>query len=129
MPRDQEAPARRRRCSLAIIQEMTIQIPDDLARGLEPIAAAQKQSMEELAVERLRSLVDRLASPSFLLQSIRALRSVCCIGRMGSRAANSGRLFWPWRISLVDSFFEVDRTGLLTDHCRYRSSHTVMADF
>lgn len=32
---------------------MTIHIPDDLARGLEGVAAAQ--SIEELALERLRT--------------------------------------------------------------------------
>lgn len=52
---------------------MTIQIPDDLARGLEGIAAAQMKSVGQLAVERLRSLLDRPTSPKFLLQSIKAL--------------------------------------------------------
>lgn len=52
---------------------MTIQIPDDLARGLERIAVGQQQSVEQLAVERLRSLVDRSESPEALLQTIRAL--------------------------------------------------------
>jgi predicted transcriptional regulator len=35
---------------------LTIQIPDDLARGLEGIASAQKKSVEQVAVGRLRSL-------------------------------------------------------------------------
>ena len=52
---------------------MTIQIPDDLARGLEGIAAAQKKSVEELAVERLRSLLDQTTSPKAVLETIRAL--------------------------------------------------------
>jgi CelD/BcsL family acetyltransferase involved in cellulose biosynthesis len=52
---------------------MTIQIPDDLAHGLEAIAAAQKMSLEQLAVERLRSLVDGAASPRAILRSIRDL--------------------------------------------------------
>ena len=52
---------------------MTIQIPDDLARGLEGIAAAQMKSVEQLAVERLRSLLDRPPSPQFLLQALKAL--------------------------------------------------------
>lgn len=52
---------------------MTIQIPDDLALGLEGIAAAQKKSVEQLAVERLRSLLDRPASPQDVLQTIQAL--------------------------------------------------------
>jgi len=52
---------------------MTIQIPDDLARGLEGIAAAEKKSVEQLAVERLRSLFYKPTSPQFLLQTIKAL--------------------------------------------------------
>jgi len=52
---------------------MTIQIPDDLVRGLEGIAAAQKKTVEELAVERLRSLVEGQNSPGALLEAIRAL--------------------------------------------------------
>ena len=38
---------------------LTIQIPDDLARGLAGIASAQKKSVEQVALERLRSLFDR----------------------------------------------------------------------
>jgi hypothetical protein len=52
---------------------MTIQIPDDLVRGLEGLAAAQKKSVEQLAVERLRALLDEPASPQALLRTIRAL--------------------------------------------------------
>ncbi len=52
---------------------MTIHIPDDLARRLEPLAAARQQNVEQLAVERLRSLTDRQASPESLLSTIRAL--------------------------------------------------------
>jgi hypothetical protein len=52
---------------------MTIHIPDDLVRGLEGIAAAQKKSVEQLAVERLRALLDEPASPQALLRTIRAL--------------------------------------------------------
>jgi hypothetical protein len=52
---------------------MTIQIPDDLARGLEGIAAAQMKSVEQLAVERLRAFLDRPTSPQFLLQALKAL--------------------------------------------------------
>jgi hypothetical protein len=37
---------------------ITIRIPDDLARGLEGIAAAQKKSVEQLAIERLRSFLE-----------------------------------------------------------------------
>jgi hypothetical protein len=52
---------------------MTIQIPDDLARGLEGIAAAQQKSVQQLAVERLQSLLDRPTSPASLLRAVQAL--------------------------------------------------------
>lgn len=56
-----------------MIGTMTIDIPDEVARGLERIAAAQKQSVEELAVERLKELIDRPTSPEVLLRTLRAL--------------------------------------------------------
>jgi plasmid stability protein len=52
---------------------MTIQIPDDVARELEGIAAEQKKSVEEFAVERLRSLCHAESSPAAMLRAIRAL--------------------------------------------------------
>ncbi len=52
---------------------MTIQIPDDLARDLEGIAAAQKKSVEQLALERLRSLFDDAGSPGAVLRVVREL--------------------------------------------------------
>jgi hypothetical protein len=52
---------------------MTIQIPDDLARRLEGIAASQKKSVEQLALERLRSLFDDASSPGAVLRAVRAL--------------------------------------------------------
>jgi hypothetical protein len=52
---------------------MTIQIPDDLARGLEGIAAAQKKSVEQLAVEGLRSLLEKTTSPEAVLRTLRSL--------------------------------------------------------
>jgi hypothetical protein len=52
---------------------MTIQIPDELARCLEEIAAARHKSVQELAVERLQSLLDRPTSPGSLLRAIQAL--------------------------------------------------------
>jgi predicted transcriptional regulator len=52
---------------------MTIQIPDDLARGLEGIAAAQQKSVEQLALESLRSLFDRASSPEAVLRAVREL--------------------------------------------------------
>jgi hypothetical protein len=52
---------------------LTLQIPDDLASGLEKIASAQKKSVEQVAVERLRSLLDRPDSPKAVLRAIREL--------------------------------------------------------
>ena len=52
---------------------MTISIPDDLARGLEGMAAAQKKSIEQVAVESLRALFDRPTSPAALLAMIHTL--------------------------------------------------------
>ena len=39
-----------------LMTQLTIEIPDDLASGLAGIAAAQKKSLEQMALERLRSL-------------------------------------------------------------------------
>jgi len=52
---------------------MTIQIPEDLARDLEGIAAAQKKTVEQLAVERLRTLLERPTAPDTVLRTIQAL--------------------------------------------------------
>ena len=52
---------------------MTIQIPDDLARGLEGIAAAQQKSVQQVAVDSLRSLCDRATSPEVVLRAVRKL--------------------------------------------------------
>lgn len=52
---------------------MTIQIPDDLADRLEGIAAAQQKSVEQLALESLRSLFEKVDSPEALLRAVRAL--------------------------------------------------------
>jgi len=43
---------------------LIIEMPDDLARSLEGIAAAQHRTVRELAIERLRSLVDMGVEPS-----------------------------------------------------------------
>ena len=61
------------RRGLETIGVMTIQIPDDLARSLERVAAAQQKSVEQLALERLRSLLDRPTSPQSVLRTIQAL--------------------------------------------------------
>lgn len=52
---------------------MTIQIPDDLARGLEGIAMAQRKSVEQLALESLRALFDNASSPEAVLRFLREL--------------------------------------------------------
>jgi hypothetical protein len=52
---------------------LTIQIPDDLARALEVIASAQQKSVEEVAVERLGSLCDQPNSPQAILRAVRKL--------------------------------------------------------
>ena len=52
---------------------MTIQIPDDLARGLEGMAAAQQKSVEQVALDGLRSLFDKASSPEVVLRAVRQL--------------------------------------------------------
>ena len=52
---------------------MTIQVPDELARGLEEIAAARHKSAEQVALEGLRSLVEGASSPEVVLRAIREL--------------------------------------------------------
>ena len=52
---------------------MTIQIPDDVARGLEGLAAAQRKSAEQVALESLRSLLDHASSPAAVLRAVREL--------------------------------------------------------
>jgi hypothetical protein len=52
---------------------MTLQIPDDLARSLEAIAAVQRKSVEQVALESLRSLFGRANSPEVVLRTVREL--------------------------------------------------------
>jgi hypothetical protein len=52
---------------------VTIDIPDDLARELAGIAAAQQKSVEQVALDRLRSLFDRASSPGIVLRAVRQL--------------------------------------------------------
>jgi hypothetical protein len=58
---------------IALRNAVTIQIPDDLARGLEGIAAAQRKSVEQVALESLRSLFDRASAPEVVLLAVREL--------------------------------------------------------
>ncbi len=39
---------------------ITIQIPDDIARGLEGLANSENKSVEQLAADQLTNLVSRL---------------------------------------------------------------------
>jgi len=57
---------------------MTIQIPDDLAQSLEGIAAAEKKSVEQVALERLRSALDTATSPEAVLRVVRELPHPSC---------------------------------------------------
>ena len=52
---------------------MTIHIPDDLARGLQGIAAAQQKTVEQVALDSLRALFDRASSPEVALRTVREL--------------------------------------------------------
>ena len=54
-----------------LMTRLTIEIPDNLARGLVGIAVAQGKSIEQLAVERLRSLVPTAGSPALVLQAVK----------------------------------------------------------
>jgi hypothetical protein len=42
---------------------LTIEVPDHLVRSLEGIAATQRKSVQQLALERLISLVDVIPAP------------------------------------------------------------------
>jgi hypothetical protein len=52
---------------------MTIQIPDDPARELEEIAAAQNKTVEQVALDRLRSNFENTGSPEAVLLALRQL--------------------------------------------------------
>jgi hypothetical protein len=51
---------------------LTIEMPDDLARSLEGIAAAQCKSVQQLALEQLRSLIPeaQAGSPQAVLRAL-----------------------------------------------------------
>jgi hypothetical protein len=42
---------------------LTIEMPDDLVRSLEGIAASQRKSVQQLALERLSSLIGVIPEP------------------------------------------------------------------
>ena len=80
---------------------LSIEVPDDVVRGLEGIAAAQHKSVEQVALERLRTLVPAgaeypIGSPAAVLQAMRAaphltaedvdeLEAAIAAGRLASR--------------------------------------------
>ena len=51
--------------------QLSIEIPEDLARRLEGLAIAQNKSVEEVALERLQSLLPTPGSPSAVLRAMR----------------------------------------------------------
>jgi hypothetical protein len=57
---------------------MTIEIPDQLARSLEGLAAAENKSVEQLALERLQSLIEIATSPEAILRAVRKLPHPSC---------------------------------------------------
>ncbi len=48
--------------------QLKLEIPDDLAHRLKGIASAQHKSVEQVAVEGLRSLIHPPGSPAAILQ-------------------------------------------------------------
>jgi hypothetical protein len=83
---------------------LIIDMPDDMVRSLEGIAAAQRKSIQQLALERLSSLVEappgpRVGSPAAILRAMQepphpssadvdALDAAISDGRLPSRARN-----------------------------------------
>jgi predicted transcriptional regulator len=53
--------------------KLTVRIPDDLARDLEALASAQRKSVEQVALEHLRSLIGRASSPGLAVRAVREL--------------------------------------------------------
>lgn len=52
---------------------ITLQLPDDLAASLSILAAEQAKTLEELALDKLRFLVDPLpGTPAALLRAMRS---------------------------------------------------------
>ena len=58
------------------MMNLVIELPDDLVLSLQGMAAAQRKSLQQLALERLSSLVDtspaqRAGSPAAVLRAMR----------------------------------------------------------
>jgi hypothetical protein len=78
---------------------LTIEMPDDLARSLEGIAAAQRKNVQQLALEQLSSLISEphAGSPKAVLRAMQEpphpgaddvaeLDAAIMAGRMADRA-------------------------------------------
>jgi hypothetical protein len=62
----------------ALLPNLTLEMPDDLVRRLEGIAAAQRKSVQQLALDQLQSLVEaaseyRPGSPTAVLRAVQEL--------------------------------------------------------
>jgi plasmid stability protein len=57
--------------SRPLMTQLTIQVPDDIAQGLAMIAAEQQKTVEQVALERLTSIVFSKSSPQAILQAMR----------------------------------------------------------
>lgn len=80
------------------VANLIIEVPDDLAQSLERIAAAEQKSVQQLAIERLSSLVANVCEPrpGTAAAVLRAMReppypSVTDIGDLDT-AIEAGRL-------------------------------------
>ena len=87
---------------------LNLDMPDDLARRLEGIAAAQHKSVQEIAVAGLRSLVELngqavAGSPAALLKAVRATPhlSACDVDELEA-AISAGRILAPPRDPFPD---------------------------
>ena len=56
---------------LSLMAQLTINVPEELARRLQGIAAMQSKSVEQVAVERLRLLLNGTGSREALLEVMR----------------------------------------------------------
>jgi hypothetical protein len=56
--------------------QLTIELPEDVARSLAGIANAQRKTVEQVALERLRSTVSSEGSPVAVLAAMKTLPKV-----------------------------------------------------
>ena len=79
------------------MMNLTLEMPDELARSLEGIAAAQNKSVQQLAIERLSSLVEsspeyRPGSPAAVLRVMQEPPHLTAVDVNELDAAIAGRL-------------------------------------